>query len=140
MCQKISSCILPAEIIPYLDKYASDNCIFLGYVSKNDQWSVVDQADVVVCTSDQDCNAKLHEYMRMKKPILGYDGRANMLFENGHNALLTRDYPKALLNLLENPQLRNELVENAANEIPVYTWEEIGEQFNQYFKKLLSGT
>lgn len=123
---------------PYLDKYASDNCIFLGYVSKNDQWCVVDQADVVVCSSDQDCNAKLHEYMRMKKPILGYDGRANMLFENGHNALLTRNYPKALVHLMGNPALREKLVENAANEIAVYTWEEIGKQFNEYFEELLS--
>jgi len=129
---------LTGQHYPYLDKYASDNCIFLGYVSKNDQWCVVDQADVVVCTSDQDCNAKLHEYLRMKKPILGYNGRANMLFENGHNALLCRDYPAALQRLQDNPDLREKLASNATADIPVYTWQEITKQFDDYFEELLS--
>lgn len=123
----------------YLDEYASDNCIFLGYISKNDQWCVVDQADATVCTSNQDCNAKIHEYLRMKKPILGYDGRGNMLFKNGHNALLTRDYKSTLMYLYEHPELKEKLVENAANDIPVYTWYEIAQQFSDYFEGLLSG-
>ena len=97
----------------YLDEYASENCIFLGYVSKNDQFGVMSQADVLVCTADQDCNAKLHEYLRWEKPILGYDGRANLLFKNGRNALLTRDYPSAIMRLYNEPQLRRELAEHA---------------------------
>ena len=125
---------LTGQHYPYLDKYASENCVFLGYVSKNDQWCIADQADVLVCTSDQDCNAKLHEYLRMGKPILGYDGRANMLFKNGHNALLSRNYPLALKLLLKKPELRKSLALNAANEIPVYTWREIAQQFNDYFE------
>lgn len=129
---------LTGQHYPYLDKYASDNCIFLGYVSKNDQWCVVDQADVLVCTSDQDCNAKLHEYLRMKKPILGYDGRANMFFSNGHNAFLSRDYPEALKILYKDPELRSNLAMNAQKEIPVFTWREIAGQFNDYFKSLLT--
>jgi hypothetical protein len=121
----------------YLDEYASENCIFLGYVSKNDQFGVMSQADVLVCTADQDCNAKLHEYLRWEKPILGYDGRANLLFKNGRNALLTRDYPSAIMRLYHEPQLRRELVEHAKTDIPVYTWFEIASQFDAYFRKTL---
>lgn len=118
---------------PYLDKYASDNCIFLGYVSRNDQLCMMDQADVLVSTADQDCNAKLQEYLRFKKPILGYDGRMNLFFKNGENALLTRDYPNAILALYNNPGLRASLAEQAARDIPIYTWSEIAEQFDAFF-------
>ena len=98
---------------PYLKKYASENCIFLGYVSKNDQLCVMDQADVLVTTADQDCNAKLQEYLRFKKPILGYDGRMNRLFKNGVNALLTKNYPEAIMTLYRQPDLRQSLASSA---------------------------
>lgn len=121
----------------YLEKYASENCIFLGFVSKNDQYSVMSQSDVLVCTANQDCNAKLHEYLRFNKPILGYDGRANLLFKNGRNALLTRDYPSAILRLYQDSELRRFLAENAKKDIPVHTWLEIAGKFNDYFTALL---
>lgn len=126
---------LSGKPYPYLNEYASENCIFLGYVSKNDQWCILDQADVAVCTADQDCNAKLHEYLRMQKPILGYDGRANLLFRNEHNALLTRNYPETIMRLYRNPELRQRLRENAAKEIPVYSWHEIAKMYDAYFRR-----
>lgn len=122
----------------YLDKYASDNCIFLGFVSKNDQYGIISQSDVLVCTANQDCNAKLHEYLRWQKPILGYDGRANLLFTNGRNALLTKDYPSAILRLYHDSELRRDLAVNARKDIPVHTWLEIGVMFNDYFTSVLS--
>ena len=127
---------LTGEHYAYLDEYASDNCVFLGFVSKSDQFGVMGQADVLVCTANQDCNAKFHEYLRWKKPILGYDDRANLLFRNGRNALLTRDYPSAILRLYNEPKLRQSLAENAATDIPVYTWQEIAGQFNDTFAAL----
>lgn len=120
---------------PYLDKYASDNCIFLGYLSKEDQFRVMAQADVFVATSDQDCNAKLQEYLVWRKPILGYDGRANLFFKNGRNALLTRNYPEAIMKLYREPELRAELARHAAEDIRVYCWAEIAEQFDTAFEK-----
>jgi len=131
---------LTGQHYAYLDEYASENCIFLGYVSKNDQFCVMSQADVLVCTANQDCNAKFHEYLRWKKPILGYDDRANLLFSNGRNAWLTRDYASAILRLYHDPDLRGALAENAAKDIPVYTWQEIASQFNDYFNAMLEGT
>jgi hypothetical protein len=123
---------------PYLDKYASSNCIFLGFLPKNDQLCVMEQADVLVCTADQDCNAKFHEYIRFGKPILGYDGRPNMLFSNGHNALLTRDYASAIKQLYGDPTLRARLAQNAAQDIPVLAWSEIASLFDRYFDKQLA--
>ncbi len=121
---------------PYLAPYASDNCIFLGYVSKNDQLCVMNQADVLVCTADQDCNAKLQEYLRFKKPILGYDGRMNLFFKNGVNALLTRNYAEAITTLYRQPNLRAALATNAERDIPVFTWSEIAAQFETFFSTL----
>jgi glycosyltransferase involved in cell wall biosynthesis len=123
----------------YLKTYTSDNCIFLGWLSKEEQNNVMSQADAFVCTSDQDCNAKLQEYLRWKKPILGFDGEANNFFRNGHNALLAKDgdYAPLIRRLADEPELRQTLAENAAQEIPVYSWREIAGQFDEYFRKLV---
>ncbi len=122
----------------YLDAYASGNCVFLGFLPKDEQYRVMAQADVFVVTSDQDCNAKLQEYLVWKKPILGYDGRANLFFKNGRNAWLTRDYPAAIMRLYRDPQLREELARHAAEDIPVYRWSEIAEQFDAAFRSFVS--
>lgn len=129
---------LTGERYPYLDHYASDNCIFLGYLSRNDQLCVMSQADVFVTTSDQDCNAKLQEYLRFHKPILGYDGRMNLFFKNGHNALLTRNYPEAIMRLYRDHELRQSLARHAAQDIPIYSWKEIAAQFDELFARISS--
>jgi glycosyltransferase involved in cell wall biosynthesis len=122
---------------PELEKYASENVIFLGPKWGNDKWSILAQADVLVCTADTDCNTKFHEYLRMGKPILGYDGIANHLFLNRRNALLTRDYPAAIMELYRAPELRKELAANAARDIPVYSWREIAQQYDQAFAEIV---
>lgn len=119
---------------PRLDEYASANCVFLGWLSKEEQFNVMSQADAFAVTSDQDCNAKLQEYLRWKKPILGYDGRPNLFFKNGRNAVLTRDYPAAIMRLADDPRLCAEIAANAEKDIPVYSWAEIAAQFEEYFE------
>lgn len=123
----------------YLSKYESDNCIFLGWLTKEEQYNVMSQADAFVCTSDQDCNAKLQEYLRWKKPILGFDGEANNFFKNGENALLAKngDYAPLIEKLASNPALCQRLSENAARDIPVYSWAEIAQQFDEYLLTLV---
>lgn len=129
---------LTGSVPDYLKPYASENCIFLGFVPKATQLAVMAQADAFVSTSNQDCNAKLQEYLRYKKPILGFDGEANYFFKNGHNALLAKDgdYVPLIKRLLEEPELGPTLVANAAAEIPVYSWREIAQQFEAYFKEI----
>lgn len=123
----------------YLSKYESDNCIFLGWLTKEEQYNVMSQADAFVCTSDQDCNAKLQEYLRWKKPILGFDGEANNFFKNGENALLAKngDYAPLIEKLASDPALCQRLSENAARDIPVYSWAEIAQQFDEYLLTLV---
>ena len=123
---------------PYLEKYASENCIFLGWLSKEEQFGVMSQADAFVCTSDQDCNAKLQEYLRWKKPILAYDGEANSFFKNGETALLAKDgdYAPLIEKLAADPALCQRIAENAVRDIPVYSWAEIAQQFEEYFMEL----
>ena len=123
----------------YLKPYASDNCIFLGWLSKAEQYEVMSQADAFVCTSDQDCNAKLQEYLRWKKPILAYDGEANNFFKNGENALLAKDgdYAPLVMRLAGDAELCRRIAENAARDIPVYSWREIATQFEEFFKEMV---
>ena len=97
------------------------------------------QADAFVCTSDQDCNAKLQEYLRWRKPILAFDGEANLFFRNGHNALLAKngEYSPLIRRLIEEPTLAETLASNAEREIPVYSWREIAGLFDAFFVKVL---
>ena len=122
----------------YLQGYQSENCIFLGYLPRQDQFAVMAQADAFVYTANQDCNAKLQEYLRWEKPIIGWDDRPNLFFQNDRNALLTKDYAAAIEKLAGNPQLCAELAANAKADIPVYTWAEIAEQFERYFEGLMA--
>ena len=98
------------------------------------------QADAFVCTSDQDCNAKLQEYLRWKKPILAYDGEANNFFKNGETALLAKlgYYVPLIRKLAADPELCKRIAANAERDIPVYSWREIAEQFDEYFSELTS--
>ena len=123
---------------PHLSRYASENCIFLGFLPKGEQFNVMNQADAFVVTADQDCNAKLQEYLRWKKPILAFDGRANLFFDNGRNALLAPngDYAPLIERLAADPALCMELAENAARDIPVHSWIEIAGMFADYFGKI----
>ena len=133
---------LTGQMQDYLKPYASDNCVFLGWLSKPEQFAVMSQADAFVCTSDQDCNAKLQEYLRWKKPILGYDGEANNFFKNGENALLAKKgaYAPLIMRLVSDPALCRRISENAARDIPIYSWAEIAEQFEAYFERLCDGS
>jgi len=124
---------------PHVVDYATrhPNIITLGRVSENDKWSVMAQADVLVCTADQDCNAKFHEYLRMGKPILGYDGRPNLLFKNRRNALLTKDYYSAIRELQASPILRETLARNAVRDFQVLSWAETAQCYDVAFREII---
>lgn len=125
----------------YLKPYLSANCISLGWLTKEEQLSVMSQADAFVCTSDQDCNAKLQEYLRWERPILALHGEADNFFTDGENALLATDgdYAPLVSRLADAPQLCRRLAENAARQLPVCSWAEIAQRFDAHFAKLLAG-
>ena len=59
--------------------------------------------------------AKLQEYLRWHKPILAFDGRPNLFFKDGRNALLAKDgdYTPLIKRLASDPALCKELADNA---------------------------
>lgn len=120
----------------HLKPYASDNCVFLGFLSKEEQYYVMSQADAFIVTADQDCNAKLQEYLRWRKPILAFDGRAALFFTNERNALLAKDgdYAPLISRLSNDPAFCKTLADNAECDLPVCTWLEIAKQFETFFK------
>ena len=131
--------ILTGRTYPYLKRYASERCLFRGFVSKDEQLRILRQADALVCTADQDCNAKLQEYLRWDKPCLGYDGRANLFFTQGQNALLCDgDYAPAIRRLRTEPGLAGALVANARRDIPVLRWSRIAGLFDTLFRALIA--
>jgi glycosyltransferase involved in cell wall biosynthesis len=69
---------------------------------------------------------------------LAYDGEANNFFKNGETALLAKDgdYAPLITQLAGDPDLCRRIADNAAREIPVYSWREIAEQFDEYFSEL----
>jgi len=128
---------LTGEHYPYLDEYASDNCIFLGFLPRHEQLCVMAQADALVVTADQECNAKIQEYLRFHKPIVAFDGRPTLFFTHERNALLTRDYAAAFRRLAADPALCRQLVENADRDLPVESWAEIAQRFDTFFRQML---
>lgn len=55
---------------------------------------------------------------------------------SGHSCNPDCDYAPPILRLADDPALCRRLAENAARDIPVYSWAEIAEQFESYFQSL----
>ena len=55
----------------------------------------------------------------------------------GANALLTKDYPAAVMKLYNEPEFRKSLAVNAKQDIRVYNWYEIAGLFDEYFREEL---
>ena len=72
--------------------------------------------------------------------MLAYDGEANNFFKNGETAFLAKDgdYAPLIRRLADDPALCRRISENAAREIPIYSWAEIAEQFEAYFRGLMA--
>ncbi len=75
----------------------------------------------------------------MKLHLPGRNGEANNFFRNGETALLAKDgdYAPLLLRLANDPALCRRIADNAARDIPVFSWREIAEQFDGYFRSVM---
>lgn len=113
------------------------NIHFMGYIPELEVNSVLTQADILVSTSDQDCNYKFFEYIHAGKPILTYDGLPAKLFIHKKNAFLTKDFKQGLLELITNKRLREKLERNI-KKIKTFTWDEITEKYLSLFNKIIS--
>ena len=65
-------------------------------------------------------------------------GEANNFFVNGETVLLAKDgdYVPLVEKLAADSGLGRRIAENAAREIPVYSWAEIAAQFDEYFDEV----
>ena len=129
---------LVGTINPEMVKIAekSKNIHFMGQVDESEVRPVLSQADIVVNTSDQDCNYKLFEYISIGKPILAYDGRVSYLLRHNENAYLTKDFKKAIDELINDKSLIKKIEINI-KKFKVYTWLETGKIYIDTFNKII---
>jgi len=118
-------------------KIAGKNVHFMGYLPELEVRTVLKQADILVNTSNQDCNYKFFEYISVKKPILAYDGFPRNILTHKETAFLTKDFREGLIELIENKKLREKLKRNIKN-IKVFSWDEITKKYIDVFEKLIS--
>jgi len=122
---------------PEFQKIASQNVHFMGYVLELEVRSVLKQADILVNTSNQDCNYKLSEYISIGKPLLAYDGLPANIFTHKENAYLTRDFREGIIELIKNKKLRKKL-ENNIKKLRVFNWEQITEMYITLYNQIIS--
>ncbi|MEW6062896.1 MAG: glycosyltransferase family 4 protein [Nanoarchaeota archaeon] len=121
---------------PEFKKIASKNVHFLGFKKQEDVPGYVKAADIVVVTSNQDSALKMFEYIRCGKCILAYDGRIRKILTHKKDAYLTRDFRKALAELIKNKSLRSKLSKNV-KKIRTYTWEEVAKSYLNVLSKVI---
>jgi glycosyltransferase involved in cell wall biosynthesis len=124
------------ETNPEFQKIASKNVHFMGWIDRLEVKSLLEQADILINTGDQDCNYKLFEYINARKVILAYDGLTNNILTHGENAFLAKNFKTGLIELIKNKKLREKISRNI-KKYKTYTWEEIIEMYLKVYKKML---
>jgi glycosyltransferase involved in cell wall biosynthesis len=118
-------------------KISPSNVHFINYINELEVRSVLKQADILVNTSNQDCNYKLFEYISIGKPILAFNGLPANIFTHKETAYLTKDFKQGLIELIKNKELRIKLSKNV-KKIKTYSWDEITEIYLNLFQKIIN--
>lgn len=118
-----------------LRRVAPANVHFVGPVPQPQVRAVLEQADILLNSSNQDSNFKLYDYIRAGKPLLGVKGRSEWLLKNGEEALLVDDIRAGLQQMLGNPELCRMLAANLHKK-PIFTWEQIARKHEAALQKL----
>ena len=90
--------------------------------------------DILALSPDDDCTLKMFEYIKAGGAILATRGKPGYFLTHLENAYLTDDFAKGLSVLINNPDLRYRLAEEAKN-IRVYSWEEVGRMWLDALKQ-----
>ena len=122
---------------PLFKKIAGKNVHFMGYVDELEVRSILKQADILVNTSDQDCNYKFFEYISVGKPILAYDGLPANLLTHRKTAFLTKDFRRALIELIKDKSLRKILQSNIKM-LKTPNWEEVIDKYINLYEGLIN--
>lgn len=121
---------------PEFEKIASENVHFIGYIDELEVREILKQGDILVNTSNQDCNFKFFEYISVGKPILAYDGLPANILKHKENAYLTKDFRQGLIELITDKKLRKKLKKNV-KKIKTYSWDEVTEFHLNFFRDIL---
>jgi glycosyltransferase involved in cell wall biosynthesis len=121
---------------PDFQNIAGNNVHFINRIDESEVYSVLNQADILVNTSNMDFAFKLFEYIRIGKPILAYDGMPAFLLTHKENAFLTKNFKEGITELIKNKTLREKLARNV-KKIKTFTWDEIADKHIEVYKKIL---
>ena len=124
---------LIGETNPEFIKLKYWNTHFLEKVPPEEVRAVLQQADILINPSNQDCNYKFFEYIRAGKPILAYDDLPRYLFTHRKNAFLTKDFKAGLRELILSPSLRY-YMEQEVKKIETFSWDNISEKYLELIK------
>lgn len=112
------------------------NIHFIGRVDELEVRAILKQGDILINTSNQDCNYKFIDYISVGKPILAFDELPANVFTNRVNAYLTSDFKRALRILIENKELRDKLEMNV-KKLKVCNWDEVADKHIKLYRRLI---
>lgn len=112
------------------------NVHYVGAVPSKDVPKYLKAADILIHTPNDDSTLKIYEYLAAKKPILALNGRIAYLLRHREEAYLTDDLHQGLKELISDNALMAAIKKNAGR-IKLYSWDEIGELYISYLKKIL---
>ncbi len=116
-----------------------DNVVFLGF--RKDIFSLIASADIFILTSDYEgFPMVLLEAMVCKTPIISSNFKgANELIKDGENGFLINkdridDYVDAIINLTQDPELRNQVITNASVGVQRFTTSQLIKDYERLFE------
>lgn len=109
----------------------SEHFIFTGMIKHSELDGYILRADITLNLAKDWCSGmKIVHYMLLKKPIISmgeWYNRYNEFLINGENCLLVppdaNKLADAILELIENSELRDRIAENGLKTIKPYTWD-----------------
>lgn len=104
--------IILGDKVREMEKIASENVYFLGFIKHHELPGYINSANVVAYPADQDGALKLFEYLAMGKCILGYNGRLNYILKNNKECYLANDFKEGIQKLIRNRKKIKEIEKN----------------------------
>jgi len=121
------------------------NIHFLGYQNKKETISLIRGSDILIQTSLQEgISSTLLEAMACKTAIIASNVGGNKeLVENGITGIIiepqdTNSFVQQIINLLNNPNLRKSLVEQALITAEKYEWNRVGNLYLNIYESILN--
>ena len=133
------------DLKKYVEKSLTNNVKFVGRVAFEEVPKYIKQADICVlpflqnAVTDFSFPLKIHEYAISKKPIIStplHEIKRNygdtVLYASNAN-----EFKEQIKRLIENPELGENLAENAYRIAKEFDWKRLGEMYEEILKKII---